>query len=109
NKALRDLIADGRFREDLYYRLNVVERVLPPLRARIADVPLLVAHFLPHIAARFKAEKKGITREAVRRLMQYPWPGNVRQLEHALMNAWVLSDGDTLDEGDFSLEPVRET
>jgi transcriptional regulator with GAF, ATPase, and Fis domain/tetratricopeptide (TPR) repeat protein/predicted Ser/Thr protein kinase len=108
NKMLRDLIAEGKFREDLYYRLNVVEMVLPPLRDRIDDIPLLVDHFLTHIAARFKAEKKGITREAVKRLMAYPWPGNVRQLDHALMNAWVLSDSETLDEGDFSLEPLRE-
>jgi DNA-binding NtrC family response regulator len=105
---LRDLIAEGKFREDLYYRLNVVEMILPPLRDRIDDIPLLVDHFLTHIAARFKAEKKGITREAVKRLMAYPWPGNVRQLDHALMNAWVLSDSETLDEGDFSLEPLRE-
>ncbi|MBI2895240.1 MAG: sigma 54-interacting transcriptional regulator [Deltaproteobacteria bacterium] len=108
NRILRDLIAEGKFREDLYYRLNVVEMVLPPLRDRADDIPLLIDHFLTHIAARFKSEKKGVTRDAVRRLMAYPWPGNVRQLEHALMNAWVLSDGDTLDEGDFSLEPVRE-
>jgi serine/threonine-protein kinase PknK len=106
NRPLRDLIQRGSFREDLYYRLSVVEMVLPPLRDRADDVPLLVDHFLGLIAARFKSVKKTVTRDAMRSLMAYAWPGNVRHLEHALMNAWVMCDGDTIDVPDLTLEPV---
>lgn len=106
NRSLRELIQRGTFREDLYYRLSVVEISLPPLRERADDVPLLVDHFLGQIATRFKAEKKGLTREAMRALMNYAWPGNVRQLEHALMNAWVMCDGDAIDVDDLTLDPV---
>ena len=106
NRPLRELIQKGSFRDDLYYRLSVVEIVLPPLRDRADDVPLLVDHFLGLIATRFKAAKKNVTREGMRSLMSYPWPGNVRQLEHALMNAWVMCDGEAIDVRDFTLEPV---
>jgi serine/threonine-protein kinase PknK len=106
NRPLRELIQRGTFREDLYYRLSVVEIGLPALRERADDVPLLVDHFLGQIAARFKAGKRSLTREAMRTLMAYPWPGNVRQLEHALMNAWVMCDGDTIDVADLTLETV---
>jgi len=76
------------------------------LRDRADDVPLLVDHFLGLIATRFKAAKKNVTRDAMRNLMSYPWPGNVRQLEHALMNAWVMCDGEAIDVQDLTLEPV---
>ena len=106
NRPLRDLINDGTFREDLYYRLSVVEINLPPLRERADDVPLLVDHFIGQIAARFNSGRKVVTREAMRALMSYPWPGNVRQLEHALMNAWVMCDSEAIDVQDLTLEPV---
>jgi transcriptional regulator with GAF, ATPase, and Fis domain/Tfp pilus assembly protein PilF/predicted Ser/Thr protein kinase len=106
NRPLRELIRRGTFREDLYYRLSVVEIGLPPLRDRIEDVPLLVDHFLNQIAARFKAAKKSVSRDAMRQLMSYPWPGNVRQVEHALMNAWVMCDSETIGWQDFTLEPL---
>jgi transcriptional regulator with GAF, ATPase, and Fis domain/Tfp pilus assembly protein PilF len=106
NRPLRELIQRGTFREDLYYRLSVVEIGLPALRERADDVPLLVDHFLGQIAARFKANKRSVTRDAMRTLMAYPWPGNVRQLEHALMNAWVMCDGEAIDVADLTLEPV---
>jgi len=104
NKPLVDLIRAKRFREDLYYRLNVVTLKLPPLRERVDDIPLLCEHFLAAIAAQMKAERRRLTREALRTLMDYGWPGNVRQLEHALMNASVLADSDVLDVDDFTLE-----
>jgi DNA-binding NtrC family response regulator len=106
NRPLRELIQRGTFREDLYYRLSVVEISLPPLRDRADDVPLLVDHFLGQIAARFEAPKKTVSGEGMRVLMSYPWPGNVRQLEHALMNAWVMCDGETIGADDLTLEPV---
>ena len=82
----------------------MVSLCLPPLRERGEDIPLLVDHFLSAISAQMKTEKKRITRAALRRLMDCPWPGNVRQLEHALMNAVVLADSETLDADDFTLE-----
>ncbi|MFH1132561.1 MAG: sigma 54-interacting transcriptional regulator [Pseudomonadota bacterium] len=103
NRPLQNLVREKLFREDLFYRLNVVQVVVPPLRERVDDIPLLVDHFLSVIAAQMKAPKKDITRRALHLLMANSWPGNVRQLEHALMNAVILSDGITLDVGDFSL------
>jgi transcriptional regulator with GAF, ATPase, and Fis domain len=101
NRPLEELVAAGRFRRDLYYRLHVVTIALPPLRDRPEDVPLLVDHFLDAIALRVQRPKKGVTRAAMRRLMDHPWPGNVRQLEHALMNACVLAESEVLDVADL--------
>ncbi|MEK6606114.1 MAG: sigma 54-interacting transcriptional regulator [Myxococcota bacterium] len=106
-RPLEELVAGGRFREDLLYRLSVVEIRLPPLRDRALDIPLLCDHLLEAIAARTGAPRKTLTREAARLLMNERWPGNVRQLEHALMNACVLSDGDVLHAEDFSLGGTR--
>jgi transcriptional regulator with GAF, ATPase, and Fis domain len=103
NKRLADLVAQGRFREDLYYRLNVVELRLPALRDRREDIPLLAEHFLAQIAKREGAAPKRLSREAVRRLAAQPWPGNVRQLEHVLVNACVMSDGAVLEPRDLTL------
>ncbi|MCC6750016.1 MAG: sigma 54-interacting transcriptional regulator [Deltaproteobacteria bacterium] len=104
NKPLRRLVQQGTFREDLFYRLHVVRIGLPPLRERPEDIPLLVDHFLEGFSGQLKTERKRVTREALRALMSYTWPGNVRQLEHALMNAVVLSEGSVLDARDFTLE-----
>ena len=102
NRPLDELVAAGRFRQDLYYRLHVVAIELPPLRDRREDVPLLCDHFLGLIAERAGAEKKPVTRRALRQLVDYDWPGNVRQLEHALTNAAVMAEGTTLDVDDFA-------
>src|SRR5262249_46685897 len=93
----------GKFREDLYYRIHVVEVRLPPLRERREDIPQLVDRFLGIFAARYKREKKNLSREAMRRLMTYDWPGNVRQLEHVLLNGWVLSEEPDPDADHFDL------
>ena len=98
---LRTLVDQGRFREDLFYRLSVVEIPIPALRERLDDLPLLVDHFLTVFAARFGTPRKTVSREAIRLLMTLPWPGNVRQLEHAILNAWVLAEGDVLTPDDF--------
>jgi serine/threonine-protein kinase PknK len=103
NRSLAMLVQKGSFREDLFYRLNVVTLRLPSLRERVEDIPLLVDHFLTAIAGQMKNPKKHLSRGALRRLMEYSWPGNVRQLEHTLMNAAILADGETLDEEDFTL------
>lgn len=108
NRDLKQLVDQGTFREDLYYRIHVVELHLPPLRERIEDIPQLVDHFFGIFAARYKREKKVLTRAAQHRLASYPWPGNVRQLENVLLNAWVLSEDDEVDADDLDL-PIKAT
>jgi DNA-binding NtrC family response regulator len=103
HRDLRSMVESGKFREDLYYRIVVVEMNLPPLRERTEDIPPLVDHFLGLFAARYKRDKLSVSRDAMRRLVAYEWPGNVRQLEHVLLNAWVLSDDPVLEAEDFDI------
>ncbi len=105
NKSLRQLVKQNVFREDLYYRLNVVELALPPLRDRPDDIPLLVDHFLMRFAKRDGVKPKKLSRAALQRLSESQLPGNVRQLEHLLLNAWVLVEGDVIDDQDLALGP----
>jgi len=98
NRDLRALVADGRFRQDLYYRLNVVALELPPLRERTGDIPLLAAHFLQKYGARNKKNIKGFTPMAMDYLLRYGWPGNVRELENAVERAVVMAAGDFAGE-----------
>jgi DNA-binding NtrC family response regulator len=101
NKTLIDEVAAGRFREDLYYRLNVVQVTIPPLRERREDIPALARHMLTRIAQQPGLHSLGITDEGQALLMSYDWPGNVRQLQNALFRAAVLCDGDALTRADF--------
>ncbi|KAB7784718.1 sigma-54-dependent transcriptional regulator [Methylorubrum populi] len=101
NRSLLDLVKQGKFREDLYYRLNVFPMTLPPLRARREDIPDLVRSFCARFAAEEGKRLRGITAEAMALLSRYPWPGNVRQLENALFRAVVLADGDELTVAEF--------
>jgi len=101
NRTLIDEVAQGRFREDLYYRLAVVQLTIPPLRDRTADVPALARHLLARIARQPGMRQLGITDAALNVLMGYDWPGNVRQLQNALFRAAVLCDGDALTPEDF--------
>ncbi|WP_336959330.1 sigma-54 dependent transcriptional regulator [Sphingobium aquiterrae] len=101
NKTLADEVEAGRFREDLYYRLNVVQVTVPPLRERGGDVPALSRHLLARIAGQPGLRSLGITAEALALLMQHDWPGNVRQLQNALFRAAVLCEGDALTPQDF--------
>jgi DNA-binding NtrC family response regulator len=106
NVDLLERVRAGGFREDLYYRLNVVPMRLPPLRERVGDVPLLAHHFLDKIARQEDMRVKEITPEALDRLRRQSWPGNVRQLENAVEMAIALSgDRMTLYPSDFPLEP----
>jgi len=107
NRDLDRMVADGSFREDLYYRLHVVEVRLPPLRERTDDIPMLIDHFLQIFATRYRRERKTISREALRFLCSCPWPGNVRQLENTLLNAWVMSDRPELELEDFEIAGLR--
>ncbi len=107
NKDLGKEVTEGRFREDLFYRLNVVEVQIPPLASRREDIPLLADHFLRRFAAKNGKSVRGISPEAVALLEGYAWPGNVRELEHALERAVVLSRGEVIDVGDLP-ESVRK-
>jgi len=92
HQDLKKAIQQRKFREDLYYRLNVIPIEIPPLRERKADIPLLVHHFLTHISKSKKKKINGIMDEALRRLMEYDWPGNVRELENTIERVAILSD-----------------
>jgi two-component system response regulator HydG len=91
NRKLPDMVKEGRFREDLYYRLNVINVEMPPLRARPSDVPLLAAHFLRKYAGENGKEIAGFSGEALERMAAYAWPGNVRELENVVERAVVLA------------------
>jgi DNA-binding NtrC family response regulator len=93
NVDLRQMVRDGRFREDLFYRLNVISIDLPPLRSRKEDIPLLVSHFLEKFANENERPVAQTSHEALRCLMDYSWPGNVRELENVMERAVVLSSG----------------
>ncbi|HKQ71412.1 MAG TPA: sigma-54 dependent transcriptional regulator [Polyangiaceae bacterium] len=101
NADLKTKIAEGRFREDLYYRLHVVVIRVPPLRRRRDDVPLLAYHFLRKYARRMERDVARIGVEAMRLLRDQKWPGNVRELEHAIEHAVVMAKGDTIVPGDL--------
>ncbi len=96
NRELGSEVAGGRFREDLYYRLNVVALEIPPLRERRQDIPLLAHHFLQKYAAQFARPVVGFTREALERLEAHPFPGNVRELENVVERAVALETGEHL-------------
>ncbi|MFV0421519.1 sigma 54-interacting transcriptional regulator [Oleidesulfovibrio sp.] len=93
NKSLRDLVAQGLFREDLYYRLKVVEIHLPPLRNRREDIPLLADCFVKEFNNHFQRRVSGIESKAQRLLIQYNWPGNIRELRHAVEHAFIMTNG----------------
>ena len=101
NKRLIEEVDAGRFREDLYYRLNVVQVTIPPLRERTCDIPALARHLLARIADQPGLRPLGITDDALALLGRYDWPGNVRQLQNALFRAAVLCEGDALTRADF--------
>ena len=100
NRDLAVMIADGSFREDLYYRLNVIEVVLPPLRERREDIPALAEHFMARAAGKLGRDVR-LSADAVERLLRYPWPGNVRELENAIERAAILARGDAVTPEDL--------
>jgi len=107
----RDLTADvkaGRFREDLFYRINVLAIPIPPLRSRPEDVGLLIDHFITRNNARLGTAVRGVSAEARKLLLEYSWPGNVRELQNAIERAMVLADTDVLQVADLH-ERIRET
>ena len=111
NRDLRKAVADKQFREDLFFRLAMVEIKLPQLAERREDLPLLIRHFIEHFAAQYGKQVDGITRRAEAMLMRHPWPGNVRELENVIGAACMLTDSikiDAQDLADLLPEPAAE-
>jgi len=102
NKNLEELVAQGKFRDDLYYRLNVIPIHIPPLRERRSDIPLLIAHFLAQFTQVHESDRpKKFSKEAMEYLMNYDWPGNVRELENLVERLMILTDGDEITVDDL--------
>jgi two-component system response regulator AtoC len=110
NRKLQDEVRQGRFREDLFYRLNVLPIALPPLRDRVEDIPTLVEFYVDSYNSEFRKRIRGVAPDAMAQLQRYPWPGNVRELRNVVERAMLLADGDRLSAADLSgmaAGPVR--
>jgi len=101
NMPLHQMVKEGRFRQDLLYRINTVEVHIPPLSERVDDIPLLANHFLNYYSKKYRKDVLSISPEAMTKLKKYAWPGNVRELQHALERAVIMADSATLQESDF--------
>jgi len=106
NRKLTDAIDQGRFRLDLYYRLNVIQVLLPSLRERKEDVVPLAENFIRHYNTKFKREIQGLSRAAAAMLLAYDWPGNVRELRNVIERAMVLEESDWIQVASMHLAPV---
>jgi transcriptional regulator with PAS, ATPase and Fis domain len=101
NRDLRAMVAEGKFRKDLFYRLSMIEIELPPLAYRKEDLPLLQRHFLQLFSSRYGKEFKGISRRAQMLMARYNWPGNLRELESVIGNACMMAEGEMILDGDL--------
>ncbi|AFL86178.1 response regulator with CheY-like receiver, AAA-type ATPase, and DNA-binding domains [Belliella baltica DSM 15883] len=101
NMHVHEMVMENTFRQDLLYRINTVEIFLPPLRERLDDIPLLADHFLKVYAQKYRKDFKGFKATAMQLLQQYNWPGNIRELQHAIERAIIMAEGDELDSRDF--------
>ncbi len=101
NMHVHEMVMDNTFRQDLLYRINTVEIFLPPLRERQDDIPVLANHFLKSYSQKYRKNFAGFTSSAMELLQRYGWPGNIRELQHAIERAIIMAEGDTLDSRDF--------
>jgi two-component system, NtrC family, response regulator HydG len=101
NMPIHPMVSEGKFRQDLLYRINTVEIRIPPLCERVDDIPMLANHFLSFYAKKYHKEVLSILPEAITKLKKYPWPGNVRELQHAIERAVIMADSPSLQESDF--------
>jgi DNA-binding NtrC family response regulator len=99
---LYDMVKENRFRQDLLYRINTIEIQIPSLRDRLEDIPLLANHFLKHYAAKYGKSVSKISEAAMTRMNKHPWPGNIRELQHSLERAIILSNSTVLQPEDFN-------
>jgi two-component system response regulator HydG len=107
HQVLTDAVAAGRFRADLYYRLNQLTLRVPPLRERLADIPLLVERLLPRLSQQLGREVTGVSPAFLHRLAQHPWPGNVRELHHVVTRTALMEDGAVIQGHVLALEEPR--
>ena len=105
NQPLEELVRTGAFREDLLYRINTIEIRLPPLRDRLEDLPELVEHFVAAASRKYRLPRKGLSPEALAALEAHHWPGNIRELSHAVERAMLLGEGEVMTAADFSFAP----
>jgi transcriptional regulator with PAS, ATPase and Fis domain len=108
NKELRDEVKEGKFRQDLYFRLNVVNLCIPPLRERLDDILPLARYFLDRYAVDFKKKVAGFSPEAIEKIRRYAWPGNVRELQNSIERAVLLCDEETIGAHNLTLEGRAE-
>jgi len=108
NMPLYQMVSENKFRQDLLYRINTVEIKLPPLRERIEDIEPLVAHFLDLYCKKYKLVKKRLSANTLKRLQMHHWPGNIRELQHAVERAVIMSEGNMLEPHDFFLSEPEE-
>lgn len=109
NMPLYDMVKENRFRQDLLYRVNTIEIQIPSLRDRIEDIPLLANHFLKHYSAKYGKSVSKISDAAMTRLNKHPWPGNIRELQHSLERAIILSNSSVLQPEDFNFTAASNT
>jgi two-component system, NtrC family, response regulator HupR/HoxA len=108
NKDLQKMVKDGTFREDLFYRLHVINVVVPPLRDRKEDIPILSDHFLTRFSKETNSEKKDIDKKCLNRLMDHDWPGNVRELENEIERICVLAGDEVMITDEFLSGRIKE-
>ena len=106
NMPLYDMVKENRFRQDLLYRINTIEVEIPPLRDRLEDIPLLAIHFLKHYATKYEKSVSKISEGAMNRMHKHAWPGNIRELQHSIERAVILSNTNVLQPEDFNFTPV---
>lgn len=106
NMPLYDMVKENRFRQDLLYRINTIEIEIPPLRDRLEDIPLLTNYFLKHYASKYGKEVLKVSEGAMARMNKHPWPGNIRELQHAIERAVILSNSTVLQPDDFNFSSV---
>jgi DNA-binding NtrC family response regulator len=106
---LQELANENRFRKDLIYRINTVEITLPPLRSRKEDIILLAKHFAKQYAAKYRKPSIELEKSALEKLMKYPFPGNVRELQYTMERAIIMSDSEVLDEKDLLFSPIESS
>lgn len=108
NMNLDQMVKEGKFRQDLLYRINTVEIKMPPLAERMEDIPLLANHFLSYYAKKYRKDVVSLSSEAMLKLKKYAWPGNIRELQHALERAVIMADSPTLQASDFLFNRSHE-
>jgi two-component system, NtrC family, response regulator HydG len=108
NMPLYQMVKEGKFRQDLLYRINTVEVQVPPLRERIEDIPLLIDHFLDVYCKKYKMQVKRVSEETLSRLKKHTWPGNIRELQHAVERAVIMSESHILQPHDFFLSSMED-